>query len=186
MDKKNAIDKRNMMDKKNTIEKKNVVEQRNVVNRSNEMDKRNLAFGPTNFVLLAISAVIVVIGFILMSGPGSTAESFNNGIFSPMRIEVAPVVCFLGFILMIVAVIYRPNTKSDGLVEKFDTNSDKEFVESQGWVDRLLAIFIMIGGAILVALGTGILGHMKIMAQILLIFLGCVVIAYGVVRFKNN
>ena len=36
------------------------------------MDKRNLAFGKTNFIMLAVGIAIVVIGFILMSGSGST------------------------------------------------------------------------------------------------------------------
>lgn len=71
------------------------------------MDKRNLAFGRTNFILLAISAVIVIIGFILMSGPGSTVENFNPDIFGAMRVKVAPVVCFFGFVFMIVGVMYR-------------------------------------------------------------------------------
>ena len=32
------------------------------------MDKKDFAFGRMNFILLAISMVIVVIGFILMAG----------------------------------------------------------------------------------------------------------------------
>lgn len=71
------------------------------------MDKRNLAFGRTNFILLAFSAIVVILGFILMSGPGSTVEKFNPDIFSAMRVKVAPVVCFFGFVFMIFAVLYR-------------------------------------------------------------------------------
>ena len=36
------------------------------------MEKRNFAFDKVNFILMAISMLIVVLGFILMSGPGST------------------------------------------------------------------------------------------------------------------
>ena len=75
------------------------------------MDKRNLAFGRTNFILLAIGMAVVVIGFILMGGDGSSAELFNEDIFSARRIKVAPVVCFLGFIFMIFAIIYKPKDK---------------------------------------------------------------------------
>ena len=32
------------------------------------MDKRNLAFGRMNFILLAAGMLVVVIGFLLMSG----------------------------------------------------------------------------------------------------------------------
>lgn len=75
------------------------------------MDKRNYAFDRTNFILLAIGFVIVVIGFILMSGAGSTETTYDPGIFSARRIKVAPVVCFLGFISMIYAVIRKPKNK---------------------------------------------------------------------------
>lgn len=75
------------------------------------MDKTNFAFGKMNFILLAISMAIVVIGFILMSGPGSTETEFNPDIFSDRRIKVAPVVCLFGFLMMIVAVLYKSRKK---------------------------------------------------------------------------
>lgn len=34
------------------------------------MDKRNFAFDKVNFMLLAIGVVVVIIGFLLMSGSG--------------------------------------------------------------------------------------------------------------------
>lgn len=77
------------------------------------MDKRNLAFGKTNFIMLAIGIAIVVIGFILMSGSGSTETMFDPGIFSARRIKVAPVVTFIGFISIIGAIIYRPKEAKD-------------------------------------------------------------------------
>lgn len=72
------------------------------------MDKRNFAFDRTNFTLLAVGFAIVVIGFILMSGSSSTEQAFNPDIFSFRRIKVAPVVCFVGFISMIYAIIRKP------------------------------------------------------------------------------
>ena len=77
------------------------------------MDKRNLAFGRSNFIMLAIGMIVVIIGFILMSGSGSTETEFNPDIFSAMRVKVAPVVCFLGFISMIYAIIHRAKDKDD-------------------------------------------------------------------------
>ncbi len=71
------------------------------------MDKRNLAFGKTNFILLAIGLAIVIIGFILMSGGASTEEAFNPDIFSAMHIKVAPLVTFLGFVSIVVAIMYK-------------------------------------------------------------------------------
>lgn len=71
-------------------------------------NRKNYAFDRTNFILLAIGFAIVVIGFILMSGSGSTEQAFNPDIFSFRRIKVAPVVCFIGFISMIYAIIRKP------------------------------------------------------------------------------
>ncbi|MFA4045910.1 DUF3098 domain-containing protein [Prevotella sp. PCHR] len=72
------------------------------------MDKKNLAFNKTNFIFLAAGMLVVIIGFILMSGSGSTETTFNPEIFSPMRIKVAPVVCFIGFVSIIFAIIHKP------------------------------------------------------------------------------
>jgi hypothetical protein len=71
------------------------------------MDKSNFAFGRTNFILLAIGMAIVVIGFILMAGSGSTQEAYNPEIFSARRIKVAPLVCLFGFVSMIYAVVHK-------------------------------------------------------------------------------
>lgn len=77
------------------------------------MDKRNFAFDKVNFILLAVGMAIVVIGFILMSGGASTEEAYNPDIFSVRRIKVAPVVCLVGFLSMVYAVIRRPKDNED-------------------------------------------------------------------------
>ena len=74
-------------------------------------DKQKFAFDKTNFILLAIGMAVVIIGFILMTGPFSTETVFEPDIFSVRRIKVAPVVCFLGFIFMIYAVLRKPKIK---------------------------------------------------------------------------
>ena len=72
------------------------------------MDKKDFAFGRMNFILWAIGMVIVVIGFILMAGGSSTEQAYNPDIFSARRIKVAPLVCLVGFVSMIYAVVRRP------------------------------------------------------------------------------
>ena len=72
------------------------------------MEKKDLAFGKMNFVLLAVGMAIVIIGFILMGGDASTDLAYNPDIFSARRIKVAPVVCLLGFVSMIYAVVHKP------------------------------------------------------------------------------
>ena len=72
------------------------------------MDKKNLAFDKMNYILLAVGMAVVVLGFILMSGGSSSEAAYNPDIFSARRIKVAPVVCLLGFVSMIYAVIRKP------------------------------------------------------------------------------
>lgn len=72
------------------------------------MDKKNLAFGKVNFILLAVGMAIVIIGFLLMSGSGPDEHTFDTDIFSTRRIVVAPVVTLFGFLSIIYAVIRKP------------------------------------------------------------------------------
>ena len=72
------------------------------------MDKKDFAFDKMNYILLAVGMAIVVLGFILMSGGGSTDTSYDPDIFSARRIKVAPVVCLFGFVSMIYAVMRKP------------------------------------------------------------------------------
>ena len=74
------------------------------------MDKKNFAFDKVNFILLAVGMVIVVIGFLLMTGPGSSDSVYEPDIFSVRRIKVAPIVCLVGFVSMIYAVMRKPKS----------------------------------------------------------------------------
>ncbi|MBQ7419338.1 MAG: DUF3098 domain-containing protein [Prevotella sp.] len=79
------------------------------------MDRKNLAFDRINYILLVVGMAIVVLGFILMSGSGSTESAYNPDIFSARRIKVAPVVCLIGFVSMIYAVMRKPKDKDTQL-----------------------------------------------------------------------
>ncbi len=81
---------------------------RQLSTNNKEMDRRNFAFDRMNFILLAVGMAIVILGFILMSGGGTEDGSFNPEIFSPMRIKVAPAVCFIGFVSIVYAIIRKP------------------------------------------------------------------------------
>ncbi|MCI7070550.1 MAG: DUF3098 domain-containing protein [Bacteroides pyogenes] len=71
-------------------------------------DKRKFAFDKVNFILLAAGMAVVIIGFLLMTGPSSSETAFQPDIFSVRRIRVAPVVCLAGFLSMIYAVLRKP------------------------------------------------------------------------------
>lgn len=77
------------------------------------MDKNKFAFDKTNFILLAVGMVVVILGFLLMTGPGTTETTFEPDIFSVRRIKVAPAVCFFGFIFMIYAILKKPKTNEE-------------------------------------------------------------------------
>lgn len=72
----------------------------------------NLAFTKTNYILLIVGFAIILAGFILMAGDGTTEEAFNPDIFSDRRIKIAPMVCLFGFLFEIVAILW-PAKKSD-------------------------------------------------------------------------
>lgn len=72
------------------------------------MDKNKFAFDKTNFILLAVGMLVVILGFVLMSGSATTETAFQPDIFSAQRIKVAPMVCFFGFVFMIYGVIHKP------------------------------------------------------------------------------
>lgn len=79
------------------------------------MDKKDFAFSKNNYIICLVSILIIILGFIMMTGPASTIEGgFEPDIFSTKRIVVAPMMCFFGFLLMIVGILYpRPKTETD-------------------------------------------------------------------------
>ena len=54
------------------------------------------------------AGALIVLGFLLMLGGGTTTEEFNPDIFSTRRIVIGPTLSFLGFVFMGVAIILKP------------------------------------------------------------------------------
>ena len=75
------------------------------------MDKQKFTFDKTNFILLAVGMAVIILGFLLMTGPGSTEGYFEPDIFSVRRVKVAPVVCLAGFVFMIYGILKKPKMK---------------------------------------------------------------------------
>lgn len=87
------------------------------------MDKRNFAFDKMNFILLAFGMAVVIAGFVLMAGSGSSETMFDPDIFSVRRIKVAPVVCLFGFLFIIYAISRKP--KEGRGVDEYDKGIEK-------------------------------------------------------------
>lgn len=63
-----------------------------------------------NLILIAVSFVIIVIGFALMVGAPS-GEEYNPDIFSVRRITVGPMISLFGFVCMLFAILFKPKKK---------------------------------------------------------------------------
>lgn len=69
--------------------------------------KEKFALDKMNFILIAVGVIVIIAGLLLMTGPSSTETHFEPDIFSTRRIVVAPLVCFVGFVFMIFAIMFR-------------------------------------------------------------------------------
>ena len=63
-----------------------------------------------NLILIAVSVLIIVIGFALMAGEPS-GEVYNPDIFSFRRITLGPMISLFGFAAMIFAILFRRKKK---------------------------------------------------------------------------
>ncbi|MGM9826121.1 MAG: DUF3098 domain-containing protein [Paludibacteraceae bacterium] len=59
-----------------------------------------------NIILIAVSFLIIVVGFALMAGEPS-GETYNPDIFSFRRITVGPMIALFGFVSMVVSILWK-------------------------------------------------------------------------------
>lgn len=57
--------------------------------------------------IILAAVVFIVVGYLLMSGSGSTEQTFDPSIFSFRRIVVAPMLCLIGYLLIIVGILRK-------------------------------------------------------------------------------
>jgi hypothetical protein len=69
-------------------------------------------FDKENYTIMAVGVVIVIIGFLLMTGAANDNPAVFNKeeIYSFRRISLAPVVVIIGFLIGIYAILKRPKT----------------------------------------------------------------------------
>ena len=78
--------------------------------RDNKMEEGRMPFTTKNYVMMLAGLLVIVLGFVLMSGGGDhTATYFDESIFSFRRITLAPVVVIVGFVVVGVAIMKRFN-----------------------------------------------------------------------------
>ena len=77
--------------------------------------KDELPFGKINYQLFAAAALLVVLGYLLMSGGGSDDPNVFNydGLFSFRRITLAPLLVLGGLGLGIYAIVKKAGKQED-------------------------------------------------------------------------
>ena len=67
-----------------------------------------MPFDRKNYALMGVGVLVIVVGFMLMSGGGDhTVTVFDWSIYSARRITIAPIVVLLGFVIEILAIMVR-------------------------------------------------------------------------------
>ncbi|OJV42560.1 MAG: hypothetical protein BGO29_11825 [Bacteroidales bacterium 36-12] len=74
------------------------------------MEDKKFILSKLNLLLIAIGFIIIVVGFLLMTG-STTEVEFNPDIFSTRRITIGPMISLFGFVFIIFAILYKPKKK---------------------------------------------------------------------------
>ncbi len=76
-------------------------------------------FRMTNYILMIIGAVLLIIGlFCLAGGASASPDEFNPEVFNTRRTVVAPILILLGLVTEIFAIMWRPIVKENQEEEK--------------------------------------------------------------------
>jgi hypothetical protein len=71
-----------------------------------------VVFGKKNYIIMISGLVLIVIGYLLMSGGGTDdPNEFNPEIFNFRRIRLAPLLIIIGFIVQIFAIFTPSKSK---------------------------------------------------------------------------
>lgn len=74
------------------------------------MTLKRLSVERTHYIVSALALSLVLSGLLLMTGEGSTNETFCPDIFSARRITLAPLMCLGGYLMLIPAILWRRKT----------------------------------------------------------------------------
>jgi len=75
-------------------------------------------FTKKNYYLLIAGIVLIILGYILMIGGKSEDPNvFNEEVFSFQRITLAPMVCLIGFVAIIFAIMWRPKVSETEVIK---------------------------------------------------------------------
>lgn len=86
-----------------------------------ENERFPFLFGKKNYVFMIIGLFVILLGFLLMTGPDANTRPdgvldpnyWNEDIFSWRRIRLAPTLVLIGFAIEIYAILLNPTKTKD-------------------------------------------------------------------------
>lgn len=74
-----------------------------------------MTFSKKNYILMIVGVVLLILGFILLSGGGSDdpVNTFSYEIYSFRRLWVAPIILVAGFVVEAVAIFKNFESKKE-------------------------------------------------------------------------
>ena len=74
----------------------------------NEDNQNVMPFGKQNYIIVLIGLALIILGFILMIGGGSSdPDVFNEKMFDFQHITLAPILVLVGFVVEIFAIFRK-------------------------------------------------------------------------------
>ena len=75
----------------------------------------NFSLPPKNVRFILIGLIVMVAGYILMIGGGSSyPQVFNYDMFDFRRLVLSPLLVILGIVIIIIAIMRRPKKDAEG------------------------------------------------------------------------
>jgi hypothetical protein len=82
---------------------------REIKNTDSNEKQFSFVFGKTNYIIMIVGVVLLLLGYILLAGGGSDDPNvFNTDMFNARRLYVSPILIILGLIAEIVAIMFKP------------------------------------------------------------------------------
>ncbi len=76
--------------------------------KENTSEKQDFAFGKQNYIWMIIGVVVLILGYILLSGGGSKDPNvFNDALFNTRRLLIAPILIVGGLVIEVYAIMKK-------------------------------------------------------------------------------
>lgn len=73
-----------------------------------EDNQKVMPFGKQNYIIVLIGIALIILGFVLMIGGGSSdPDVFNEKMFDFQHITLAPILVLAGFVVEIIAIFWK-------------------------------------------------------------------------------